>query len=187
MSNYFELDWDPEFPGPWWLGEVTSETAPIDCRIFTYGVKERVDGRLRVPIRELGQPLALTFAAFSVPIATREIADIFEKFAPEALQRFPVWIDGLPQPYQVLNVVNLFDAVDRERSSYVLWRPQDGRPDKEGDFRQFDRMIFRRDITPPPHLFRVKGWKVVLVVSRPLMDALGGAALRGVKFSPIEQ
>lgn len=187
MNTYFRLEWDPDFPNPWWLGKVVSETNPIDCRIFTYGVKAEISGPLQVPITDPGTELELTFAAFSVPIATRKIADIFEKLAAECLQRFPVRVGECSDRYEVLNVFRTFEAIDRQRSVFALWEPQDGRPDKLGTFRKFDRMLLRRDIEPPPHLFRLSGWEVALVVSDTLMDALGGTNLRGVKFYPLEQ
>ena len=187
MNTYYDLDWDPDFPNPWWLGEVECETEPLDCRVFTYGVRQAMSGPLSVAVTDGGIALDLTFAAFSVPIVTREVGDIFEHYAPDAVQRLPVRVGDVPNKYEVLNVTRTVDALDRARAGYQLWKPEDGRPDKVGMFLQVHRMVFQRDMQPPPHLFRVKGWEIVLVVSTELMNALGGAGLRGNKFRSIEQ
>lgn len=187
MNTYFELDWDPDFPSPWWLDEVECETSTIDCRIFTDGRPQTIEGPLRVPIKEEGEALDLTFAAFSVPIVSRTLGDVFARYAPEAVQRLPVKVGDIASEYEVLNVTRTCDALDLVRGQYLWWQPGDHRADKVGTLRAVYQMVFRPDIHPPPHLFRVKGWEIALVVSGALMAALVGAGLRGNKFRPIKQ
>jgi len=186
MSTYFDLDWDPDFPNPWWLGEVECETEAVDCRIFTYGAPQKVHGPLTIPVTDDGTALELTFAAFSVPVVTREMGEVFQQYAPEAVERFPVTVGNIKNTYEVLNVTQTVDAVDRARAGFELWKPEHGRPDKVGTFLQLHRMVFRRDIQPP-HVFRIKGWEIALVVSRDLLEALKARDLRGNKFRAIEQ
>lgn len=186
MKAYFKLGWDPDFPRPWCLGEVACEASPIDCRIFTYGKSVAPPGALTVPITKHGVMLKLSFAAFDVPVVSREVGEIIGTFAADAVERFPVKVGDIVDRYEVLNVTCRHDAVDRERSRYLLWGPEDGRPDKLGTFRQLYPMVFRRDIQPP-HIFRVKEWEAALIVSAELMEALGGAGLEGAKFKPVQQ
>lgn len=187
MSAYYRITWDQDFPNPWWLGELNGEVAGFDCRVFTDGVPQVVTGPLRVPIREAGEALKLTFSAFDVPIIALPLGDMLAKFAPGAIQRFPVKVGDVAGAYEVLNVTQTVDAVDRDRAGYLLWKPEDGRPDKVGTFLQIHHMVFQRDIHPPPHIFRVKNWEIALVVSKSLMEALRAENLRGIKFHPIEQ
>ena len=186
MNAYFKLGWDPNFPDPWCLGEIDCKTSPVDCRIFTYGKRVVPPGPLQVPITRDGVALKLTFAAFDVPVVSQALGDIFARLAPGVIERFPVEVGKMADGYEILNVTCRYDAVDRERSGYLLWGPEDGRPDKVGTFRQLYPMVFRRDIHPP-HVFRVKEWEAALVVSGELMAALSHAGLEGVKFKPIEQ
>lgn len=187
MNTYYDLDWDPDFPDRWWLGEVGSDTEPIDSRIFTIGSPQSTVGPYRVPIKEGGEVLPLTFAAFHVPVVTRELAAIFAAYAPEAIQHVPITVGDIVGKFEILNITRTVDAVDRERAGYILWRPEDRRPEKVGAFRQIHHMVFRQDIRPPPHIFRIHGWEVAVTVSRDLKEALGGQKLRGVRFRPIQQ
>jgi len=187
MNTFFDLDWDPDFLDPWWLGEVVSETSAIDCRVFTDGRPQVIDGPLRVSIKEKGEALDLTFAAFSVPIVSSRLGEVFSRYAPEAVQRFPVNVGALAGEYEVLNVTRTVDALDLVRGKYLWWRQEDGRPEKVGRLRGVYQMVFRPEIHSPPHLFRIKDWEIALVVSKELMEALGGAKLRGNRFKPIKQ
>ncbi len=187
MTTYYRITWDPDFPKPWWLGEVECETTEIDCRIFTEGVQQDVVGPLRIRIREAGGALQFTFSAFDVPVVTQEVGDIFARYAPDAIQRIPINVAEITGKYEVLNVTQTCDVLDLVRGKYVWWRPGDHRADLVGTLRRVYKMVFRPEIQPPPHAFRIKGWEIALVVSQTLMEALGGANLRGVKFLPIEQ
>lgn len=187
MNSYYRITWDPDFPQPWWLGEVECETTEIDCRIFTEGASQEVPGPLRIRVREAGNALLFTFSAFDVPVVTREVGDIFARYAPDAIQRIPIKVADIADKYEVLNVTLTCDALDLVRGKYLWWQPGDHRADLVGTLRSVYTMIFRPDLQPPPHLFRIKEWEIALVVSRELMEALRAENIRGIKFLPIEQ
>jgi len=183
----FDFTFRSYIPGTWLLDEVECSAEPIDGRIFTYGRPLGPLGPLSIKVHTEGEPLDITFALHMVPIVTRQVADVFERFAPGAIQCFPVQVGDIREGYEVLNVVRMVDAVDRERSTYRLWKPEDERPDKLGGFRGFDHMVLKKDLPSDAHAFRLQGWKVVVIVSPQLKEALEEIGARGATFVPIEQ
>lgn len=187
MSRYYRLTWDSDFEGPWSLGKVQCDTHPIDCRIFLRGLPQTPPGALQVPVAKTGHTLDFSLSAFDVPIVTSKVGDTFSEYDPNGVQRLPVRVAATEGNYEVLNITQTVDVLDLHRGKYLWWRAEDGRPEKVGALRSVYEMVFRPDIHPPPHVFRIKGWEIALVVSRALMEALGGPRLRGVRFLPIEQ
>jgi hypothetical protein len=130
--------------------------------------------------------MELSFALLDVPIATTQVADLIDSMAPGAVERFPVEIDGIKDKYEVLNVVRVIEAVDRGRSDYIEWKPEDGRPDKTGKFRQIHHLVIRNDVRQDAGIFRLAGWAIALIISAQMKNALEKMNARGVKYRPLE-
>ena len=183
----FRVQFDPEIPC-WSLGEIECTTSTIDSRVFKHGKRLEVPGPLSVRVKDDGPSLDINFGAWLTPIVTRRVGRIFENFAADSIQLLPVSISGIGADlYEVLNITRLVDAIDRDRSRYLLWRPEDNRPDLLGDFRDVRQLVLKRTLPSDLHTFRIKGWEVVWVVSAPLKDALEEAGCRGAIFQPLEQ
>lgn len=182
---FFRLLDDTNHPTAWSLDEVRCGETDVDDRDFASGRRLENPGALTVAVKRLGRPMALSFTLLDAPIATTRVADLIHQMAPGALQRFPVSVDGYPGEYEILNVVSVVDAIDRARSSYKLWQPGDGRPDKVGQFRSIEQLVIKDDVEQAPAIFRPSGWLAVLVVSAKLKGELERIGNLGVRFQPL--
>lgn len=185
-SMFYKVVEDTGHPTSWWLDEIECRGKDIDGRVFTMGRRVENPGTLYVRVRNAGEPMSFTFSLLFVPVVTSQVADLIDRMAPGAVERFPIDVGGIKERYEVLNVVRMIDAIDRERSEYILWGPEDGRPDLVGQFRQVLPLVIRDDIRQDAAIFRPVGWEVVLVVSARLKKELEKIGKLGVLFRPLE-
>lgn len=184
--RFYRVVEDTSHPTAWWLGEVRQGSDRIDCRTFTRGQHLATPGPLIVTLKRRGEPQNLSFTLLNAPVASSRVAALLDKMAPQSVERFPVRVDGCPGDYELLNVVRVIDAVDLQRSEYSLWKPEDGRPDLVGTFRQVLPLVIKSEIRQDAAIFRPKGWEVALIVSARLkleLEKIGGL---GVRFRPLE-
>lgn len=88
--------------------------------------------------------------------------------------------------YYVLNILRVVDCVDREKSRYQLWLPEDNRPDKLGKFRGFDEMVLDSGKVPQEaSIFFVKDWEVALIVTQRLVDAFNKRGITGFTLNKV--
>lgn len=185
-SMFYEVIDDTDHPTAWWLGKIQCRDKAFDPRSLKVGRPVESPGPLHVPIQRLGEPMAFSFALAFVPVVATRVAAMIDVTAPHAVQRFPIEVGHQPGEYEVLNVVRVVDAIDRERSEYLLWNPEDERADKLGKFRQVERLVLRNDVQQDAGIFRPAGWEVVLIVSATLKRALEKFGNLGVCFRPLE-
>lgn len=183
---FYKVVDDTEHPASWWLGRVQFQENKIDPQHLAMGRHFESPGPLIVTVKKRGEPMNLSFTLRDVPVATTRVADIVEKIAPGAIERFPVKVEGHEGRYEILNVVRGIDAIDRKRSEYMLWKVEDDRPDKLGQFRQVTRLVIRDDIPQDVGIFRPAGWEVALIVSAKLKKELEKIGRLGVTFRPLE-
>ncbi len=187
MSTMFYRIVDDAAPSACWaLDEVQCKETEIDDRDFAAGRHLENPGTLAVTVKRRGQPAELAFTLLEAPVATTRVADLIAEIAPGAVERFPAEVGGHAGEYEILNVVQVIDAIDRARSQYVLWRPEDGRPDKVGQFRHVLPLVIRDDIPQDVGIFRPAGWEVALIVSAKLKKELEKIGRLGVTFRPLE-
>ena len=104
----------------------------------------------------------------------------------ENYQAFPVKIMPEGKIYYLLNLLNLIDAVDREQSVFTLWTEEDERPDKLGGFHKFEKMVLDRSKVPKnAHFFRLKGYEVVVVMTKELVEELEKNKIEGFGLIPV--
>jgi hypothetical protein len=183
--TFHEIVDDVDHPTSWWLDAVKSITQSFDDRVLTWGRHVDDPGPLMVGIKRIGKPMSLSFTLLQVPIATSRVADLIDRVAPGAIERFPVQVSGSKDSYEAINVVRVIDAIDRDRSEYLLWKPEDNRPDKLDQFRGVYRLVIKDDVRQSAGIFRPAGWTVALIVSAALkkeLEKLGGLAVR---FRPL--
>lgn len=185
--HFYEVVDDMNHPAGWWLGAICSGGAKLDAGMFTRGQPVDGLGELTVSVKRPGTPLPFSFTLRDVPVVATKVADLIDTVAPGSIQRFPVEIEETSGRYDLINVVRVIDAIDRERSEYILWKPEDGRPDKVNTFRQVTSLVVKRDIRKDAGIFRPHGWTVALVISEQLKLALDGLKVRGVTFRPLRE
>lgn len=187
--RYFKLSDDMEVPGRWLLGEPTdSQGRELDDPWqFTDGSPVRVEERLRVPIDHPGKPLDFSLAGVGVtPIVHERVASIFAELAPDYVQVIPVAIDGQPEPYSILVAIRTLRCIDDQASAQVqYWKPEDGRPDRVGEYRAVHGLRIDPAKVGEARVFRTWGWTVALIVSEDIKEALERTGATGMKFKEV--
>jgi hypothetical protein len=167
----------------WFLDEPRAEDgSEIDARDFTYGTPYDGPRPANVPIQYAGKPVAFNLAAFDMPVVSERIAIAIEELAPGQVQRFPVLIDLRIPGYEILNVACTEACLDESRTEVLKWKPEDGHPQKVGQY----RMVMNLKIDPARavnrHVLRIRGWEVALLVSERVKTALEAIENLGVIF-----
>ncbi|WP_395843119.1 imm11 family protein [Cystobacter fuscus] len=187
--RYFKLSDDMEVPGRWLLGDPTDSQGHEldDPWQFTDGVPVRVEKRLRIPIDHPGKPLDFSLAGVGVtPIVHERAASIFAELASDDVQVIPVDIDGQPGPYCILVATRTLRCIDDHASAQVqYWKPEDGRPDRVGEYRAVHGLRIDPAQVGEARVFRTWGWTVALIVSEDIKEALERAGVTGMKFKEV--
>ncbi|HZH15040.1 MAG TPA: DUF1629 domain-containing protein [Archangium sp.] len=188
-ERYFRLMDDVSVPGRWELG------VPLDPQgrevddpwMFKNGVSVHVDGRLEVPITTRGRPLDFSLAGIGVaPVVHVRVASLLKELAPDEVQLFPVDIDGQPDQFCILNVTRTVKCIDDEASEEVeYWTPEDGRPEKVGQYRGVHGMRIDPTKVGDAKVFRTWGWTIALIVSEEIKEALERIGATGTKFKAV--
>ena len=97
----------------WALDEVQCKETAIDDRDFAVGRHLENPGTLAVTVKRRGEPAELAFTLLEAPVATTRVADLIAEIAPGAVERFPVEVGGHAGKYEILNVVQVVDAIDQ--------------------------------------------------------------------------
>ncbi|MCP3136881.1 imm11 family protein [Pyxidicoccus xibeiensis] len=186
--RFYQLDDDVSAPGRWTLDN------PTDARgeelenpwQFTDGRALNLTGRLNVPVESAGRPLDFTLAGFSVPVIHVLLAELFTELAPGEVQLLPVDVDGQPEQFLILVATRLIQCIDDQRSAEVrYWRPEDGLPEKVGQYSAVHGMRIDPARVGEARIFRPEGWPGVLIVSEELKEALERIRATGVKFTEV--
>lgn len=152
----------------------------IDPRLFTEGKPLDLVGPLFIPLRRSGPALDVTLADFDMPVFRRPFADALEEIAPNQIQRFRAVVEGHDDAFDIVNVLPVVSCLDEKRSGVTYWSEVDGRPEKVGQYRMvIDPKVDGRRIGSE-EIFRIAGWKIMLVVSdrvKHLLTNASGVAL----------
>lgn len=188
MSNrYFRLTDDPSVPGRWHLRSPTQGAgAEVDPWSFSRGVPIPPPGRLEVPVDREGKPLDFSLTGLAVPIVHVRVAMLLAHLAPGDTQSFPVDVRGQTERFCVLVATRSVRCIDDAACTEVeLWTPEDGRPEKVGQYRDVLGLRIDPSRVGDARVFRTWGWTVALIVSEDIRDALERARATGVKFTEV--
>jgi hypothetical protein len=187
-KRYFDLADDVYLPGRWELGQPIDQNGhPLeDPWQFRVGEPARFEGRIRLPLKRPGTSLGFSHAAFSIPIVRAGVASLLTELAPNDVEVIPVEIDGQADQFCILNATRLVQCIDDKASGEVrYWRPEDGRPEKTGQYRAVYRMRIDPSKVGDAKIFRTWGWTVALIVSEEIKDALECIGTTGVRFKEV--
>jgi hypothetical protein len=151
------------------------------------GEPAHVDGRLRVPIDHPGSALDFSCAdAGGFPVVTQKVASVFSEMAHGDVQLFPVTVDSRPEPYFLVNVARTIKCIDDETSEEVqYWKPEDGQPERVGEYRVVAGMRIDLSKVGDAKVFRPWGWRVALIVSEDVKEALERTGATGLDFRDV--
>jgi hypothetical protein len=185
--EFFRLDDDVYISGRWHLANpVGSEGRELaEPWQFTDGAVVQVPERLRVPVKLQGRALDFTMAGLGIPVVHIKVASLFTELAPDDVQLIPVDVPGRPDQYLLLVATKLIRCIDEQASTVQFWRPEDGLPDKVGQYYSVDGLRIDRSRVGDARVFRTWGWEVALIVSREIKTALETAGATGVRFTEV--
>jgi hypothetical protein len=152
---------------------------------FKRGTPVHVEGRLKIPIEIAGMPLDFTWAGLSIPVVHGKVASMLAKRAAGDVQLIPADIEGWPEQYFVLVATRLIRCIDEKASRILFWTPEDGEPDRVGQYRDIRDMRIDRAKVGNAKVFRPEGWQVVLVVSEEIKDAMDAMGATGTRFQEV--
>jgi hypothetical protein len=185
-QRFFDLADDRYVPRRWHLD------TPIDSqgrRVFDWDFKRgtpvHVDGRLTIPIEIAGRPLDYSWAGLSIPVVHVKVASMLSELAPDDVQLIPADIEGQPDQYLVLVATRLLRCIDEQASRILFWTPEDGEPDRVGQYRDVRDMRIDKEKVGDAKVFRPEGWEVVLVVSEEIKDAMERLGTTGTRFEEV--
>ena len=92
-------------------------------------------------------------------------------------------VEGQAEPWFILNALRIIACIDEARCEEVVrWLPEDNRPDKSGEYRNVSGLKVDAEKTGGARIFRPWGWKVVLIVSESIKQALEHERITGTRF-----
>lgn len=187
-KRYFELTEDMTSPDRWLLSDpLDDQGKEVRTRQFMSGEPTRCDGRLRVPVYHPGTPLDFTRVdTGAIPVVTEKVARVLTGLAPDDVQLFPVEVESRPETYFLVNVTRLVKCIDDESCTEVLyWQPEDGRPEKVGQYRDVYGMRIDPSKVADARVFRPWGWRVALIVAEDVKEALERTGATGLYFKEV--
>ncbi|MFE8601851.1 imm11 family protein [Archangium violaceum] len=186
--KYYEMHDNKYIPGRWHLRMPLHEDAEdgeewFDIWRFTEGRALEIERPTRLSVKPAGIALEYT-ESVGIPVVHRRIVSLFERLAlQKKVQFIPVDVEGQTEPWFILNALQVIQCIDDARSEAVFyWQPEDGRPEKLGEYKNVRGLKVDPTKVGDAHIFRPWGWKVVLVVSEYVKQAMEAEGITGIKF-----
>ena len=185
MNRYYQLRDDMSVPGRWHLGNpVDSQGKEADVWQFGKGQRLPEQGALRFQLEVPGHPLDFSLDTLAIPVVHRRVVALFERLGlQDEVQFIPVAVEGQREPWFVLNALRIVPCIDETRCDEVQrWTPEDGRPDKVGQYRSVIGLRVDPTKVGEARILRPWGWTVALIISEDLMQAMEAEGFTGTKF-----
>ncbi|KFA91275.1 imm11 family protein [Archangium violaceum] len=184
MTRYFDLMDDRQSLSRWHLGTPVDEQGQeVDPWQFKDGRWLELGCVPRFPLDVRGDPLDCCWAAFSIPVVHGRVVQLFERLGIRDVQFIPAQVEGHEGPYFILNALRIIRCIDDARSRRVeYWTPADDRPDKLGQYRVVSGMRIDPSKVGDARVFRPWGWRVALIISEDLKQAMEAEGITGTRF-----
>lgn len=186
--RYFDLFDNMRIPGRWALRSPVDERGrEIDPWQFDKGRPLDLEGTPRLPLARSGIALDVTHTGLGIPVVSRRVVSLFERLGlHQQVQFFPAQVENHVDPYFILNILRIIRCIDDARCEEVIyWKPEDGRPEKVGHYRNVVGMRIDPTQVGDAHIFRPWGWRVVIVVSEYLKLAMEAEGITGLRFTEV--
>ncbi|MCP3137272.1 imm11 family protein [Pyxidicoccus xibeiensis] len=182
--RFFRLFDDVYFPKRWHLGSPIDDQGneADDFGYFNHGHEVKAPGRLRIQQDVRGRALDYSLAGLNVPVVHARVAEVFTRLAPKEVQLLPVEIARQSDPYFILVVTRLIRCIDETATKFERWTPEDGVPEKVGQYSSVWDLRIDKARVGDAHVFRPEDWEVVIIVSDEIRLALEHIQATGVKF-----
>jgi len=189
MNKFYRILLDAQNNDVWFIhgpfdqnGNLVNSELFTTCRIYS-----DITSELSYRIDEGGAPTNFTYASFHVPVIDERICDVLLGCDSRDIQLIPVKIeDERETRHWILNVIRKVQCLDEQNSTIMWWKPEDGRPDKVGQYRMVSKIKLERNRIGNRHIFRLDGWEVALIISNQLKRKLELNGISGVLFEEME-
>jgi hypothetical protein len=196
MTQYFEMFFDIEIPGAWYLHEVVNEHGeeilPIN---FNQGLPfdTSLHGQLTVRQFVIGEPVDFRHTYRAVPIVNVALAEVIEQIEPEAIQRIPIAVLGVIDDieisrhtdYEILNIIHKVDCLDFDNINVERYTATYDPPEKIGQIRALSGIKILPGKAIGHHIFRLGEWDIIVLVSNRVKDEIENRGFTGLLFKPV--
>jgi hypothetical protein len=185
MTRHYQMRDNMSIPGRWHLGNpIDSHGKEIDVWQFSKGKQLPIQGGIRFQLEAAGHPLDFSLDTLAIPIVHQRVRALFGKLAlQDEVQFIPVEVEGQREPWFVLNALHIIPCIDEARCDEVQrWLPEDGRPDKVGQYRSVIGLRVDPAKVGDARICRPWGWTVALIVSEGLKQTMEKEGITGTKF-----
>jgi len=194
--RYYKINDDKYIPGRWYLRiplfkdgedeggrEDDDQRELFDTWRFNEGRVLEIERPIRLSMKPAGVALEYT-ESVGIPIVHRRVVSLFEGLGlQKEVQFLPVEVEGQMEPWFILNALQVIRCIDDARCEEVLyWGPEDGEPDRIGEYQNVRGLKVDPAKIGGAHIFRPWGWKVVLIVSEHVKSAMEAEGITGIKF-----
>jgi hypothetical protein len=171
-------------PGRWVLkSPLDTQGQEVDPWQFNEGRVLDVGAGLRLPVSHPGRELDFSLTGLGVVVVHGRIVRLFERLGIQEVQFFPAQVEGNTGPYFILNALRIIRCIDDARCEEVqYWKPEDGQPEKVGEYRVVAGLRVDPTKVGTARIFRPWGWRVALVISEDLKQALEQEGISGTRF-----
>lgn len=185
--RYYKLSPDMTIPGRCSLGLfLDPQGREVESWLFNQGRPIPPPGPLTVPVDVPGRLLDLTYGGIASLVLHVRAAAVFAELAPEDVQLVPIEIQGQPEQFRILVATQLVRCIDDAACTEVeYWTPEDGRPEKVGEYRDVYGMRIDASQVGDAKVFRPWGWSIALIVREDIKEALEHMGATGMKFQEV--
>ena len=138
-----------------------------------------------VDIKYGGEPLDFTLCAFEIPVVNDKIINLLSDYITDNLQVVPIIIPDILDKFYILNILNVVDCVDEDRSEFIKWTKNDHRSDLAGDYREITELYIDQIKAKGNKIFRLGGWEMEIVVNEEIVSSFKSAKTTGILFGDI--
>jgi hypothetical protein len=185
-KRFFELYDDLHIRGRWQLkNPIDSAGRSVNDWDFRLGTPVRVEGRLKICLEHASRPLDFSETNSRIPLVHVKVAFVFSELAPSDVQLIPMDIEGQPEHYLILVATRRIRCIDEKASKVQFWQPEDGLPDKVGQYYAVDDLHIDKSKVGNAKVFRPEGWEGTLIISEDIKDALERMGATDTKFEEV--
>lgn len=186
--KYFDLFDDMSVPGRWALrSPVDANSQRVDPWQFDEGRSLSLEGPLTLPLARPGRALDFTSTGHAVPIVSEKVAALLGGLdLLRQVQLLPARVEGQSESFFILNVLRVIRCIDDARCREVRhWTLEDGQPEKVGEYKMVSGLRIDASKVGDAHIFRPWGWRVAIIVSERLKQAMEQQAITGADFTEV--
>jgi hypothetical protein len=181
--RYFEVRNDVYDPYRFYVGKVSGPAVHQCGDEFTWG--EPVEEMpLIADVKIDGRALDFTFGDFDVPLVRMELVERLRPSMSREVQWLPIAVRGVEATYSVMNVLQVIDCLDTDRSEGAYWGPEAEIEDFRGKPIYLTKLAVSPDRIGKAAIFRVKDWGIPIIVAEPVAEILSTAT--GIKLIDVD-